>query len=362
MPGKTKADAKAKAKKTAQKTTRAQGSPKGAGKGSPAQLEPKTAEACPADPPQEPASESSPVEGHPDTARLLTSLKYQLQSKKSTEAHREAAEKILNEYKVANRKRKWEIMNQLATTGFKDLSAWEHTASETHGHREGEVSSTTEGMFTKHKILQLNGFQARDFTPEEADQLLEDLLLESEGLYKHERNAVTHPSNEALNRYFYKLGNGKVSEEELSVNKQWTSTADLSAKKLTKLVETPGEEAAVVETTTDSYRDWTALLPKLRRSKVQLQGVDEQLVIALNKLAKSTHTEAVKVKDTLQATQDKLHNKLQELLVHLSEGNAARKKQEECDDLRQSRAQLRAECEDVRAECVAQLELSKKCW
>lgn len=359
---KTKGSAKPKAKAPAQTPKRPRGTSKGSGKGSPVRPEPKTAEACPAEAPAEPASASTPEEGHPDTARLLTSLKYQLQSKKSTDAHREAAEKILNEYKVATRKRKWQIMNQLATTGFKDLSAWEHTAAETHGHREGEVSSTTEGMFTKHKILQLNGFQARDFTPEEADQLLEDLLLESEGLYKHERNAVMHPSNEALNRYYYKLGNGKISEEELSVNKQWTSTADLSAKKLTKLVETPGEEATAVETTTESYRDWAALLPKLRRTKVQLQGVDEQLVIALNKVGKSTHSEAVQAKNTLQATQDKLHHKLQELLLHLSEGNAARKKQDECEDLRQSRAQLRADCEDVRAECVAQLELSKKCW
>ena len=48
-----------------------------------------------------------------DAPRLLTALKYQIVSKKSSPSHKEAAQKLLDEYKNGDRKRKWNILESL---------------------------------------------------------------------------------------------------------------------------------------------------------------------------------------------------------------------------------------------------------
>ena len=141
---------------------------------------------------------------HPESCRLLTSLKYQCSSKKASAAHRQRAEEILQQYAQSSKQEKWNIMERLLEHGVKDLSSWSHSATEEVNNSEVESSNATEAMMTMHQILALNGLQARDLTEDEQRTTLQDLLDESSELYGHEPNAVLHKSNRLLNRYFYK--------------------------------------------------------------------------------------------------------------------------------------------------------------
>lgn len=92
------------------------------------------------------ASSSAGADGG-DQARLLTSLKYQVNAKKASPEHRQAAAKLLQEYQSADRKRKWQLLDALATKGLADLS-WSHKTSETHAKKELQTEETISGMYT----------------------------------------------------------------------------------------------------------------------------------------------------------------------------------------------------------------------
>ena len=189
-----------------------------------------------------PSEEPRSTRVHPDTSRLLTSLKYQCTSKKASAAHRERAEEILQRYAQSTSKQeKWNIMARLLEHGLKDLSSWSHSATEEVKNSEVESANATEGMMTMHQILALNGLQARDLTEDEQRTTLQDLLDESSELYGHEPNAVLHKSNRLLNRYFYKVAKGKDTSEVNSTDKSWTSYAEVKQKGLGRLLDEPGE-------------------------------------------------------------------------------------------------------------------------
>ena len=89
------------------------------------------------------ASSSAGADGG-DQARLLTSLKYQVNAKKASPEHRQAAAKLLQEYQSADRKRKWQLLDALATKGLADLS-WSHKTSETHAKKDCRPRRRSQG-------------------------------------------------------------------------------------------------------------------------------------------------------------------------------------------------------------------------
>ena len=72
----------------------------------------------------------------------------------------------------ASRSEKSKLLVGLAAQGLKDLSTWSHNREGHVSTDTSETSSTLAGMWTRSKILQLNGLMPRDLTEADAEQVL----------------------------------------------------------------------------------------------------------------------------------------------------------------------------------------------
>ena len=231
-----------------------------------------------------PSEEPSSTRVHPESCRLLTSLKYQCTSKKASAAHRERAEEILQQYAQSTKQEKWNIMERLLEHGVKDLSSWSHSATEEVKNSEVESSNATEGMMTMHQILALNRLQARDLTEDEQRTTLQDLLDESSELYGHEQRGAAH-------RYFYKVAEGKDTSEVNSTDKSWTSYAEVKQKGLSRLLDQPGEALPAQEgpKNHESWDQSTGAANRLKKMKMSLSKLEDGLAQAEESLRRSEH-------------------------------------------------------------------------
>ena len=277
-----------------------------------------------------------------EAPRLLTALKYQIVSKKSTPSHKEAAQKLLDEYKNGDRKRKWNILESLTNRGFQDLT-WTHSRSEVSTRKETESSEVLSGMMTRAKILQLNRFDEQQLEEAEAAELLEDLLQESESLHEHKRNKVPH-RNPRLCRYFYKFNVGTTEGEQFEKEDRLEAYAETKGQKLMKSLDDAKDTS--VEGSSDSFKAWSAMTGHLKKLKTQMQ----------------TH-EDISVRQTeLQTAKKKLQDALQELRMHIMESTTKHKRTDDCAEAIREREELKQRAEDAKADCAAQIELSCKCW
>ena len=213
--------------------------------------------------PEQPSGSSKGILAKEQCA-LLTSLKYQTQSKKSSQQHKDSAQKLLDQYQAGTREQKWQILNDLKQNGLKSLN-WTHSTMETTTKEEGSQSSTREGMLTSARILEINGFRSRDLLPEEAAETLEDLLQESEALYKHDRNTVKHKTNSLLDRHFYRWAEGRQELEKYNNSNAWSSAATTQSGKLNALLDKGGPQEKLQAS--DTFLDWTTLGTKLKKLK-----------------------------------------------------------------------------------------------
>ena len=270
-----------------------------------------------------PSQEPSSTRAHPESCRLLTSLKYQCTSKKASAAHRERAEEILRQYAQSTKQEKWNIMERLLEHGLKDLSSWSHSATEEVKNSEVESANATEGMMTMHQILALNGLQARDLTEDEQRTTLQDLLDESSELYGHEPNAVLRKSNRLLNRYFYKVAKGKDTSEVNSTDKSWTSYAEVKQKGLSRLLDEPGEALPAQEgpKNHESWDQWTGAANRLKKMKMSLSKLEDGLAQAEESLRRSEHRDKDCHVQKLKEQGATLRDSLSEIRAHLAAGN-----------------------------------------
>eukprot|EP00435_Cladocopium_sp_Y103_P045747 s1279_g13.t1 len=293
-----------------------------------------------------------------DTSRLLTALKYQLVSKKTSQSHKDAARKLLEDYKKGDFKTKWDILESLTQKGFQDLS-WTHCRSESSSKRETEKSEVLSGMMTRAKILELNGYNDQQMDNEEADELVEDLLVESEQLYGHSRNQVPH-KNPKLVRWYYKYNVGSTGSIEYATEDRVETYAEGKSQKFQKTLE-DGSEAAE-SSSSGTFKTWSAMTAGLKKLKTQLQAMEDQVLMAEKQMEKSQHEDADMRRTELQKAKDKLQDALRELRVHLMESTTQHKRMDDCTESIQARENLKQRVEDAKAECAAEIELSRKCW
>jgi predicted secreted protein len=296
--------------------------------------------------------------GHFETSRLLTALKYQVTSKKSSQSHKDAAQKLLEEYRGGDRKRKWNILESLTNRGFADLS-WIHSRSESSARKETERSEVLSGMMTRAKILDLNGYKEQQMDESEAQELLEDLLQESESLYQHKRNCVVH-RNPKLRRYFYKYNVGTMESEQFETEDRLEAYAESKGQKMIKSLE-DGPEGPD-SSSSPSFKTWTALTATLKKLKIQLQSVEDQVLLAEKNMQASTHQEVEQRKEALTGAKKLLQDALCELRMHLMESTTKHKRSDDCTESITERENLKKKVEDAKADCLAQIELSRKCW
>ena len=290
-----------------------------------------------------------------EAPRLLTALKYQIVSKKSTPSHKEAAQKLLDEYKNGDRKRKWNILESLTNRGFQDLT-WTHSRSEVSTRKETESSEVLSGMMTRAKILQLNGFDEQQLEEAEAAELLEDLLQESESLHEHKRNKVPH-RNPRLCRYFYKFNVGTTEGEQFEKEDRLEAYAETKGQKLMKSLDDAKDTS--VEGSSDSFKAWSAMTGHLKKLKTQMQTLEDQVFVAEKRMQESTH-EDISVRQTeLQTAKKKLQDALQELRMHIMESTTKHKRTDDCAEAIREREELKQRAEDAKADCAAQIELSQ---
>ena len=294
-----------------------------------------------------------------DAPRLLTALKYQVVSKKTSPTHKEAAQKLLEDYKNGDRKRKWEILESLTKKGYADLS-WTHARSEATSRKESERSEVLSGMMTRAQILKLNGFDEQQCEDDMAKTLLEDLLQESESLYGHDRNEVLH-RNPMLNRYYYKHSNGTREAEEITKEDRVEAWAEQQSQKLNKSL---GLEDCREggDGSSDTFKAWSSMTANLKKLKTAMQTVEDQVLVAEKRMETSQHEDASMRKKELQDAKVKLQDGLQELRLHLMDSSTKHKRTDDCTESIQERTDMKQKMEDITAECAAQIELSRKCW
>ena len=312
-------------------------------------------EDAPATHPPEESSGSVPLPAGEQSA-LLTSLKYQLQSKKSSPSHKETAQQLLTQYQQGNRQEKWKILSSLKANGLKSL-AWAHTTSETEKKEDESISSTQEAMLTQSRILQINGLTMRDLSESEADELLEELLTEAETLYSYERNLVQHPRNSMLNRWLYKWAKGKVDMEKNSSTSEWTSQAALNKGKLPMLLD-QGEKKEV-DPTTESYRDFVALGNQVRKKKDGLSRALDNFEDLKIHIEQSTLEDAARRKESLEAAGEAAKTKLAELRAYMA-SCPTKKKTDDCTEEVKKRSAVSADVGQALDILSGELELCKK--
>eukprot|EP00435_Cladocopium_sp_Y103_P006234 s491_g2.t1 len=289
-----------------------------------------------------------------DASRLLTALKYQLVSKKASQSHKDAAQKLLEDYKKGDFKTKWDILESLTQKGFQDLS-WTHCRSESGSKREAEKSEVLSGMMTRAKILELNGYNDQQMDDEEADELLEDLLLESESLYKHKRNKVPH-KNSKLRRWYHKYNVGSTGSIEYAKEDRMETYAEGKSQKFQKTLEEGNESAD--SSSSGTFKTWSAMTAVLKKLKTQLQTLEDQVLMAEKQMETSQHEDVDVRKTVLKKAKEKLQDALRELRVHLMESTTQHKRMDDCTESIQARENLKQRVEDAKAECAAEIELS----
>ena len=311
-----------------------------------------------------PAPSSSSGKRSSETSRLLTSLKYQVQKKKASAAHRQAAQEILDKYATAgNAAEKWALLEEVSQHGVEQLSTWHHFRNERQAKKEIDSTETLEGMFTMGQILQAAGIVARDLTEEEQVQTLEDLLKESEDLYGHARNTVAHPANPRLTRHYYRWAKGRQRRSEVEDSKEWESKGEVTQLKELLPPDAPSE---ALPTQSAGYKAWTSLGTRLKKQKQKLTSVEDQLATCVANLRDSQEARADENMASVLAEQTKIREALMELREHLGLGNAAASlnidKLGECAEGIALRTELEAKCERARREATSAAEISKLAW
>lgn len=161
----------------------------------------------------------------------------------------------------------------------KDL-AWVKSLTVTESASVLHQHQLQEGWFLRSEILEMNGFAAHAFSKEDAQSLLEDLLLQAETEHAYERQVAKHPSNELLHKYYYIKGKGKVHTEEgrssieqkdvLSGSGASSSAAQLQLVAPKGVPGSSKQEEVAVKVENKSHAKMVELLKKLRTAKTQL--------------------------------------------------------------------------------------------
>ena len=117
-----------------------------------------------------------------------------------------------------------------------------------------------------------------------------------------------------------------------------------------------------VEGSSDSFKAWSAMTGHLKKLKTQMQTLEDQVFVAEKRMQESTH-EDISVRQTeLQTAKKKLQDALQELRMHIMESTTKHKRTDDCAEAIREREELKQRAEDAKADCAAQIELSRKCW
>ena len=267
--------------------------------------------------PEAPASsrpDNIPVYAQGEQSALLNALKYQIASKKTSELHKKQAEKILDEYRGANKQRKFEILMEVRDKGVKNLS-WYHESSESNLKREETTTATCDGMLLASKIFEVNGITPRDLTPEEQESVLQGLLGESEKLFGHQRMVVEH-TNPMLTRYFYKWNQFRQDIDTHGREERMTSSAEMKGSKLGHMLTDGPSEAAAQPS--DSYLNWTSLGNAMKKVKMALTKsleADEECQLFL---PEEGHGDLSERKKTLQEASTSARKMLNAVRLHLA--------------------------------------------
>ena len=208
-------------------------------------------------------------------------------------------------------------------------------------------------MMTRAKILELNGYREESFEESNAQTLLEDLLEESEKLYEHQRNVVPH-KNPLLRRYFYKYNVGTVEGESFDTEARLEAYAESKGQKMMKSLGDGGDGSETGSS--PSFKEWTALTASLKKLKMQLQGVEDQVLLADKNMQDSQHADIEERKEAMRSARELLLDSLRDVRMHLLESSTRHKRTDDCTQSIAEREALKKRGEDAKAECLAQID------
>jgi hypothetical protein len=92
--------------------------------------------------------------------------------------------------------------------------------------------------------LRLNDFEPKDYSEDEAKELLKDLLVDSQNLHEYESHTVDH-KNPLLVKYYYKFNKGVQKVKEDKEGTDITSYKEVNVKKFEQLQAPPAPQVKI---------------------------------------------------------------------------------------------------------------------
>ena len=145
-----------------------------------------------------------------ETSSMLSSLKYSADPTKNKSGDNlDQAHSALMLYKTLDADEKHKFVEAFALKGKKDLS-WVDSFTKTTTVVDTSVEQRKTGFFNLHQILQMNGLEPHNLSPELQSQISDQLIADSAEKYGYQRTERLHPTMPILSTFYYEHGQGTL--------------------------------------------------------------------------------------------------------------------------------------------------------
>lgn len=158
----------------------------------------------------------------------------------------------------------------------------------------------------------MNGLEEHSLDEKEAEQCLQDLLLESEEEFKHSRQEKPH-TNPRLHRYYYQRVLATVQKDASSSSQTWSCEAAVDKNDMAALMDNVAKGKGDGVLQVDHKAAWTRTLSQLKGSKNKLLKIGDELDEIVSALGTKDGSAYAKVCQDLQKKIDILRGFLNTL-------------------------------------------------
>lgn len=291
---KTKAVAKASVKKTAAKTKPGKFAAKAAVKAEKGSPKPnkKVPKLELVEAAEEPSGSSGTTLGYPrgTVSALLTSLKYQQKAVKNTQEQKDNAAKALEEYKSGDLATQRTILANLSKYGVQNCS-WVHSLQSVTTTTETEGERVITNFLTRKAIFEKEGIDTSELTPEQVDEVFEDILAANARDFGYERKVQKHGKFAVLDKFLFKWSEGQTNDTNTSKMVQHIANVNNMKKgqeKAMKMLKMQTFEGEPTDSEMDKPSEsFTLLLTKrkeLEAFRNRLSKISEDLLFLLTQV------------------------------------------------------------------------------
>ena len=179
----------------------------------------------------------------------------------------------------------FQLANPGKTKNWNFVTSYSKTVVADDSDSVGQLSD----FFTGPKILELNGLRWGDFTPEEADKVLQELLRENVEQHGYQPQSSPNDRMPILSKYFYIHSTGRQQTKTVSNKEQWekkTTDKDIVMATLTDSTSSSSSGSgggAQVKVENPKYAQFKEKLGLLQGSGTSLMKCEQQGDVLLSK-------------------------------------------------------------------------------